>query len=164
MFLRIDKLGVELPASTKYDPTAAAAVQELLGGRFGEMSTLNNYLHQSAAIPWSGDYVFNSGNLVMDLLHNFFLETGARSHKARVYEMTSNETARTMIGYLLVRGGVHQAAYALALEKLTGVNMTKMLPVPNIDNKKFKHTRAFESKSEHTKLYTFSPSDYQNLG
>jgi hypothetical protein len=30
MFLRIDKLGVELPASTKYDPTAAAAVQELL--------------------------------------------------------------------------------------------------------------------------------------
>jgi Mn-containing catalase len=240
MFLRIDKLGFELPGTTKYDPTAAAAVQELLGGRFGEMSTLNNYLHQSVAmkakkqlgpfyelvasitaeevghveavaatinalldqapddsdpndapfedkstprlnphfivggpghivansggVPWSGDYVFNSGNLVMDLLHNFFLETGARSHKARVYEMTSNETARTMIGYLLVRGGVHQAAYALALEKLTGVNMTKMLPVPNIDNKKFKHTRAFESKSEHTKLYTFSPSDYQNLG
>jgi Mn-containing catalase len=50
MFLRIDKLGVELPASTKYDPTAAAAVQELLGGRFGEMSTLNNYLHQSTAM------------------------------------------------------------------------------------------------------------------
>jgi Mn-containing catalase len=240
MFLRIDKLGFEIPKSTKYDPTAAAAVQELLGGRFGEMSTLNNYLHQSVAmkakkqlgpfyelvasitaeevghveavattinalldqapddsdpndapfedketnrlnphfimggpghivansggVPWSGDFVFNSGNLVMDLLHNFFLETGARSHKARVYEMTSNETARTMIGYLLVRGGVHQAAYALALEKLTGVNMTKMLPVPNIDNKKFKHTRPFEEKSEHTKLYTFSPSDYQNLG
>jgi manganese catalase len=240
MFLRIDKLGVELPASTKYDPTAAAAVQELLGGRFGEMSTLNNYLHQSTAMrakkqlgpfyelvasitaeevghvelvaatinalldaapddddpigapfedtstprinqhfiaggpghlvantqgaPWSGDYVFNSGNLVMDLLHNFFLETGARSHKARVYEMTSNETARLTIGYLLVRGGVHQAAYGLALEKLTGVNMTKMLPVPNIDNKKFKHTQPWEAKGEHTKLYTFSPSDFLNLG
>jgi Mn-containing catalase len=27
-----------------------------------------------------------------------------------------------MIGYLLVRGGVHQAAYGLALERLTGVN------------------------------------------
>ena len=49
MFLRIDKLGVELPPS-KFDPTAAAAVQELLGGRFGEMSTLNNYLHQSTAM------------------------------------------------------------------------------------------------------------------
>ena len=50
MFLRIDKLGIELPSSTKFDPTAAAAVQELLGGRFGEMSTLNNYLHQSVAM------------------------------------------------------------------------------------------------------------------
>ena len=39
MFLRIDKLGVELPTDTKYDPVAAAAVQELLGGRFGEMSS-----------------------------------------------------------------------------------------------------------------------------
>src|SRR5215216_7674432 len=240
MFLRIDKLGFELPETTKYDPTAAAAVQELLGGRFGEMSTLNNYLHQSVAmkakkqlgpfyelvasitaeevghveavaatinalldqapddsdpndapfenkstprlnphfivggpghivansggIPWSGDYVFNSGNLVMDLLHNFFLETGARSHKARVYEMTSNETARTMIGYLLVRGGVHQAAYGIALEKLTGVNMTKMLPLPNIDNEKFPHTQPWQRKGEHAKLYTFSSTDYQNLG
>ena len=42
--------------------------------------------------------------------------------------------------------------------------MTKMLPVPNIDNKKFKHTRRWEEKGEHTKLYTFSPTDYQNLG
>ena len=49
-FLRIDKLQIELPVSRKYDPNAAAAVQELLGGRFGEMSTLNNYLHQSVAM------------------------------------------------------------------------------------------------------------------
>jgi Mn-containing catalase len=117
----------------------------------------------SHGAPWTGDYVFNSGNLVLDLLHNFFLESGARTHKARCYEMTSNETARTMIGYLLVRGGVHQAAYALALEKLTGVNMTKMLPLPNIDNEKFEHTRPWQAKGEHAKLYTFSPSDYMNL-
>jgi Mn-containing catalase len=240
MFLRIDKLQIELPATSKFDPNAAAAVQELLGGRFGEMSTLNNYLHQSVAFkqkkqlrpfyelvasitaeevghvelvaatinalldqapssddpeaapydgvkdmrfshhfiqggpghtvanshgaPWNGDYVFNSGNLLLDLLHNFFLECGARTHKARVYEMTSNETARTMIGYLLVRGGVHQAAYALALERVTGVEMSKMLPLPNIDNAKFEHTRRWEEKGEHTKLYTFSPSDYTSTG
>jgi len=240
MFLRIDKLQIELPAPGKADPNAAAAVQELLGGRFGEMSTLMNYLHQSVAFrekkklkpfhqlvssitaeevghvelvaatinalldqpptsddpesapyesmkdmrfahhfiqggpghtvanshgaPWNGDFVFNSGNLVLDLLHNFFLESGARTHKARVYEMTSNETARTMIGYLLVRGGVHQAAYALALEKVTGVNMTKMLPLPNIENSKFEHTKHWEGRGEHAKLYTFSPSDYTNMG
>ena len=28
---------------------------------------------------WTGDNVFNSGNLVLDLLHNFFLEVGARA-------------------------------------------------------------------------------------
>ena len=47
MFLRIDKLPVELPASPEVDPLAARNVQELLGGRFGEMSTLMNYTFQS---------------------------------------------------------------------------------------------------------------------
>jgi Mn-containing catalase len=39
MFLRIDKLQVELPEPKQADPSSAAAVQELLDGRFGEMST-----------------------------------------------------------------------------------------------------------------------------
>jgi Mn-containing catalase len=47
MFLRIDRLQVEMPQPTEPDPNAAAAVQELLGGRFGEMSTLMNYMYQS---------------------------------------------------------------------------------------------------------------------
>ena len=50
MFLRIDKLPVELPASPEIDPVAAKNVQELLGGRFGEMSTLMNYTYQSFAM------------------------------------------------------------------------------------------------------------------
>jgi len=53
---------------------------------------------------WHSDYVFSGGNLVLDLLHNFFLEKGARLHKIHVYEMTKNPVAREMIGYLLVRG------------------------------------------------------------
>src|ERR671939_781555 len=47
MFLRVDKLQVEMPMPTEPDPDAARAVQELLGGRFGEMSTLMNYTYQS---------------------------------------------------------------------------------------------------------------------
>ena len=47
MFLRVDKLQIELPAPSRQDPTAAAALQELLGGKYGEMSTLGNYLFQS---------------------------------------------------------------------------------------------------------------------
>ncbi|SES14887.1 manganese catalase family protein [Salipaludibacillus aurantiacus] len=238
MFKRIDKLQISLPQPSKPDPEAAGVVQELLGGRFGEMSTLNNYMFQSfnfrskkklrpfyeliasitaeelghvelvsntinlnlngsvgngntnpdetplrealgipnmfqfllggqnsvaadsAGKPWSGDNVFSSGNLVNDLLHNFYLECGARTHKMRVYQMTDNETARELCGYLLVRGSVHAVAYAKALEKVTGVDVQKMLPVPDLDNSKFDHARKFEEEGSHLKLYRFSDQDY----
>ena len=45
MFTRINQLQMDLPKNTNPDPAAAASVQELMGGRFGEMSTLNNYMH-----------------------------------------------------------------------------------------------------------------------
>src|SRR5215213_5948461 len=47
MFLRIDRLQTALPPPKRKDPNAAAALQELLGGKYGEMSTLGNYLFQS---------------------------------------------------------------------------------------------------------------------
>ena len=86
--------------------------------------------------PWTGDYVFSSGDLIEDLTHNYFLETGARSGKLRVYEMVEHPAARALTGYLLVRGGVHQVAYARALENLTGADLTKLFPSPNIPTEK----------------------------
>ncbi len=246
MFLRIDKLPVELPASTRVDPESASAVQELMGGRFGEMSTFNNYFTQSmnlrgkaklgpyyelvaniaaeelghiqlvgAAInsllngpagsgdndgevratpihdvtdtvnqynpahfiaagrnalpvdaggkPWTGDYVFSSGNLILDLLHNFFLENTARTNKLRVYQMTKDPAAREMLGYLFVRGGVHAAAYGKALEKLTGTKMNDMLPIPKIGNETFPEAKKYMDMASHTKLYRLSPEDYKHL-
>ena len=47
MIQRIDRLGVELPPPSDPDPNGAAAVQELMGGKFGEMSTFMNYSFQS---------------------------------------------------------------------------------------------------------------------
>ncbi|MRX49736.1 manganese catalase family protein [Paracoccus sp. S-4012] len=47
MFMRVDRLQTELPPPKKADPNAAAALQELMGGKYGEMSTLGNYLFQS---------------------------------------------------------------------------------------------------------------------
>jgi Mn-containing catalase len=47
MILRIDRLGVSLPPPSDPDPAGASAVQELMGGRFGEMSTWLNYTFQS---------------------------------------------------------------------------------------------------------------------
>src|ERR1700755_1271398 len=47
MILRIDRLQTELPPPSDPDPNGASAVQELMGGKFGEMSTLMNYTFQS---------------------------------------------------------------------------------------------------------------------
>jgi Mn-containing catalase len=241
MILRIDKLAIELPEPKNPSPNSAAAIQELMGGKFGEMSTLMNYTFQSfnfrgrenvrpfydlianiaaeeyshielvaytinlllsgvtergtdptatplangvdarnsyhfiasgqSALPidsmgqpWNGSYVFSSGNLKLDLIHNFFLECGARANKIRAYEMVDDPTARTMIGYLLVRGGVHIVAYARALEKLTGADMSKLFPIPDISNKKFPEARKLEEQGLHRIMYRFSPDDFKQIG
>src|SRR3954447_12435712 len=186
MIMRLDLLQAELPPPSTPDPNGASIVQELLGGKFGEMSTFMNYTYQSfnvrnrqgarpfydlianiaaeefghielvataintmltgasptddgrapkaslaqvkgvgnphhflaggqGSLPqdangraWNGDFVFSSGDLVEDLTHNFFLETGARNNKLKVYEMVEHPAARALTGFLLVRGGVHQ--------------------------------------------------------
>jgi Mn-containing catalase len=240
MILRIDRLQTELPPPSDPDPVGASALQELLGGKYGEMSTFMNYTYQSfnfrsrqqarpfydlvasiaaeefghielvataintmltgatdgrpgelgdlsdvkgvrntqhfiagggAALvqdsnakPWNGDYVFASGDLIEDLTHNFFLETGARNNKLKVYEMVSHPAARALTGYLLVRGGVHQVAYARALENLTGANMMKLFPSPRIPTDKIPECQPHIQRGEHLKLYRFSPSDFQEIG
>jgi Mn-containing catalase len=240
MILRIDRLQTELPPPSEPDPVGAAAVQELLGGKFGEMSTFMNYTYQSfnfrnrqgarpfydlvasiageefghielvaatintmltgagegepgksgalrdvkgtrntqqfiaggaAALvqdsnnrPWTGDNVFSSGDLVEDLTHNFFLETGARNNKLKVYEMVEHPAARALTGFLLVRGGVHQIAYARALENLTGANLMKLFPAPHIPTEKIPECRPHIERGLHRCLYRFSQEDFLELG
>lgn len=82
----------------------------------------------------------------------------------RVYEMTDHPVAREMIGYLLIRGGVHKEACAKALQDLTGVEVTRLLPVPDLPNSKFPEARKFMDKGYHRMLYRFSPEDYTELG
>jgi manganese catalase len=227
MITRIDRLGVALPPPSEPDPAGAAAVQELMGGRFGEMSTFMNYTFQSfnfrgrqaarpfydlianiaaeefghievvaAAIntmltdggqvdahapdatlakykgvgnphhflaggkgalpqdsrglPWTGEY-------------NFFLETGARNGKLKVYQMVDHPAARALTGYLLVRGGVHQVAYARALENLTGVDMMKAFPTPRIPTDKIPECQPHIKNGLHRILYRFSTTDYHEI-
>ena len=243
MFMRVDKLQAELPAPKKADPNAAAALQELIGGKYGEMSTLNNYMFQSfnfrskanlrpfynivasitaeelghlelacngvsmlangpdkpekgeadiskapykdmadirlassflsnggGAMPmnangasWNMDFVTTTGNVMVDLLHNFHLECGARIHKLRVYETMTEATGREVCAYLLVRGSVHAHAYALAIKKLTGVELEKMLPTPNIDLSRIPECQKYLDEGSHRRLYTWSPNDYKQM-
>jgi Mn-containing catalase len=242
VILRVDRLQTALPPPSDPDPAGAALVQELLGGKFGEMSTWLNYTFQSfnfrarqgarpfydlvssiateefghvelvgatintmltgaagtedkapnaalAALkdavgnphhflagglgalpqnsqgrPWNGDYVFSSGDLVEDLTHNFFLETGARNNKLKVYEAVEHPAARALTGYLLVRGGVHQVAYARALERLTGADLMKLFPTPRIPTEKIPECKPHIERGEHLKLYRFSQEDFQEVG
>ena len=68
-----------------------------------------------------------------------------------------------MIGFLLVRGGVQIVAYARALEKLTGADVGKLLPIPDVSNKKFPEASILEKKGLHRIMYGWSPDDYTEL-
>jgi Mn-containing catalase len=113
--------------------------------------------------PWNGDYIFSSGDLIEDLTHNYFLETGARSGKLRVYETVEHPAARALTGFLLVRGGVHQVAYARALENLTGADMSKLFPSPRIPTEKIPECKPHIKRGDHRRIYRFSPNDFLEI-
>jgi Mn-containing catalase len=144
----------ERPADT---PTGVGDPHHFLAGGQGALP------QNSQGRPWNGDYIFSSGDIVEDLTHNFFLETGARNNKLKVYEMVEHPAARALTGYLLVRGGVHQIAYARAIEHLTGANLMKMFPSPRIPTEKIPESRPHIERGEHTKLYRFSQEDFQEV-
>lgn len=79
----------------------------------------------------------------------------------RVYSIVEGPTAREIVGYLLVRGGVHALAYARALELFTGMKVTKMLPIPDMSNGAYPETKKFMQNGMRRKLYTFSQKDYR---
>ena len=56
----------------------------------------------SVGNPWSGSYVYNSGNLVLDLLYNLMLECTGRLQKCRLYAMSDNKAFRATVSYLIV--------------------------------------------------------------
>jgi hypothetical protein len=79
------------------------------------------------AMPGNGGFTLPQRAILRwTLLHNFFLECGARA-KMRVYEMTADH-ARAMIGYLSSAAAIHRR-HAKALEKLTGADVGRLLPI-----------------------------------
>ena len=108
----------------------------------------------AAGNPWSGSYVYNSGNLVLDLLYNLMLESTGRLQKCRLYEMTDNKTARSTISYLIVRDQAHENGYAKALETL-GVNWRTALPIPKTNAEQFPEVKRLLDLGIQSKQYTF---------
>ncbi len=177
MFLSVNRLPHPIPPSDKPDPKAAQALQEGLGGQFGEMRTMMQYFFQNmnfrgdakqyqdllrsiateemghveqitntinmllegasktsqqpndlplsvaldspnihhflvaaqsarpvdaAGNPWSATYVYDSGNLVLNMIYNLMLEATGRLQKCRLYEMSNNKAYRSTVSYLIV--------------------------------------------------------------
>lgn len=108
----------------------------------------------SAGNPWSGSYVYNSGNLPLDLLYNLMLESTGRLQKCRIYEMTDNPTARATVAYLIVRDQAHENAYAKALETL-GVDWKTLLPIPKTNAEQFPEVKELVDLGLQSKQYSF---------
>ena len=117
----------------------------------------------AAGNPWMGTYVYNSGNLVLDLLYNLMLESTGRLQKCRLYEMTSNKTARSTISYLIVRDQAHENAYAKALETL-GVNWRTSLPIPKTNAEQFPEVRMLLEQGLQSKQYSFDLGNQSEAG
>jgi len=106
----------------------------------------------AAGNPWSGSYVYNSGNLPLDLLYNLMLESTGRLQKCRIYEMTDNKTARSTIAYLIVRDQAHENAFAKALETL-GVNWGKLLPIPKTNAERYPEVKRLLDLGAHNQQF-----------
>jgi Mn-containing catalase len=117
----------------------------------------------AAGNPWSGSYLYNSGNLVLDLLYNLMLESTGRLQKCRIYEMTRNKTARSTVAYLIVRDQAHENAYAKALESL-GIDWGKTLPIPKTNAEQFPEVKTLLDQGLHLKQYTFSLDNLSEAG
>ncbi|PPL20291.1 manganese catalase family protein [Microterricola pindariensis] len=117
----------------------------------------------AAGNPWSGSYVYNSGNLPLDLLYNLMLESTGRLQKCRIYEMTDNKTARSTIAYLIVRDQAHEIAYAKALETL-GVKWNALLPIPKTNAEAFPEVKKLLDLGLHNKQYTFDLATQSEAG
>lgn len=241
MIFRADQLLTKLPKPKHPSANAAAAVQELMGGKAGELSTLMNYFFQTInfrdrdnykpyyqlvaniaaeewghvelvasainllltgtttrgtdptaeplkdvpdfrntyhffaagqnALPmdsmgnwWNGSYVHSSGSLKLDLVHNFFLELNARATKLKVYETTSDPTVRELTAFLLVRGSTHVIAYAKALETLSGIEVSKLFPIPDLSTDAFPEARKYVEQGLYNTMYSFSREDISKVG
>src|SRR5919106_1158006 len=236
MFESINKLPNHIPPSDRPDPKAAQALQEGLGGQFGEMRTMMQYLFQNmnfrgeakayqdllrsiateemghvelvsntinmllegaskqadpeelplavalespnihhflvagqssrpvdaAGNPWSATYVYDSGNLVLNMIYNLMLEATGRLQKCRLYEMNNNKAYRATVSYLIVRDLAHEKVFAKALETL-GVNWGKALPVPRFDTTGMPEVKDLERRNLHNQMWTFSNKGESSL-
>jgi Mn-containing catalase len=144
----------------KYDAPGAGGDPIMVMAK--EQKNVQHFIHgaqgalpvDSAGNPWSGSYVHNHGNLVLDLMDNLVLESTGRLQKCRIYQMSSNKTLRATVAYLIARDEAHEMAFAKALETL-GIDWGKALPIPKFDASQYPEVKKLIDAGINREQYTF---------
>src|SRR5215212_7215664 len=109
------------------DPIFAKQMQELIGGQWGEMSVMVNYLFQG----WNCRGPAKYRDMLLDTAteeigHVEMLATMV----ARLYQLTQDAGVRDMFSFLLARDTMHQNQWMAAIEELKAEGLEDT-PVPS---------------------------------
>lgn len=72
----------------------------------------------SMGVPWNGNFIAASGNLLADFRFNLMAESQGNLQVGRLYEMTTDRGVRDMLSFNLARDIMHQNLWAAAIEEL----------------------------------------------
>lgn len=137
----------------KSDPAVAA----IMGGMNPQHAIVNGLgaaPKDSVGVPWNGNYIISSGNLLADLRANINAESQGRLQVSRLYHMTDDPGVRDMLGFLLARDTMHQLQWieaAKEIEDREGIVVPYDVPadweVKEVNNILYNFSEGEESKS-----------------
>lgn len=166
MFFHVKEL--QYPAKPERpDPVYAKKLQEVLGGAFGEITVMMQYLFQGWNCRGPAKYrdlLLDVGTeemahveMLADFRSNLAAESQGRLQVARLYEMTTDPGVRDMLAFLLARDTYHQRMWAAAIEELEAEGW-EATPVPA------GFPQQLERADNNHQLWNFSQGDESSRG
>ncbi|WP_229401506.1 manganese catalase family protein [Micromonospora okii] len=123
----------------------AAGANPMVGAIYGG-SNPAHFIHggggalavDSSGVPWNGNFITASGNLMADFQLNVTAEAQGRLQVSRLFGMTDDPGVKQMLRFLLARDTMHQNMWLAAIEQLKEDGLEEM-PVPDAfpDSKEF---------------------------
>ncbi|MEU4477416.1 manganese catalase family protein [Micromonospora sp. NPDC023966] len=103
----------------------------------------------SNGVPWNGNFITASGNLMADFQLNVTAEAQGRLQVSRLFNMTDDPGVKKMLRFLLARDTMHQNMWMAAIEQLKEDGLEEM-PVPD----------AFPDSKEFTEQFSYTYLDF----
>lgn len=145
-----------LEGASVYEQEKAASdpvIGAVLGGmnpQHAIVTGLGADAKDSVGVPWNGNYIIASGNLLADFRANLNAESQGRLQVARLYSLTDDRGVKDMLSFLIARDTMHQNQWIASirdLEAKEGVIAPSTVP-PEWEHTEYAHT-----------LYNFSDGE-----